>query len=174
MTKLLAITVPRPILFETACSRVALIEKCPFPAQTLLKTSQPNPLLPKPVSSGTPTYRFASRQVHFPAGQRLPETRLPFKVLQQNLRLYLQQAIKCISDKSRKQKKQTKPVLTRFLKNWKAEHFLTGNPFMSLFTIFHSGEFTVINPGWPPPGQCIWFPVCLLEIVNEDGAGWRL
>lgn len=25
---------------------------------------------------------------------------------------------------------------------------MTGNPFMSLFTIFHSREFTVIDPGW--------------------------
>lgn len=48
--------------------------------------------------------------------------------------------------RKKKWKKELKENLTLFLKNWKAEHFLTGNPFMSLLTIFHSEGCTVIDP----------------------------
>ena len=89
-------------------------------------------------------------------------------------RAYLRQAIKGISDKSRKQKKQTKPVLTRFLKNWKAEHFLTGNPFMSLFTIFHGGDFTVNRSRVAPTWSMHLVPDLPPGLVDEDRAGWRI
>lgn len=42
--------------------------------------------------------------------------------------------------------------LTLFLKNWKAEHFLTGNPFMSLLTIFLNWKHPVKDP---QTGTCL-------------------
>lgn len=83
------------------------------------------------------------------------------------------QAIKGISDKSRKQKKQTKPVLTCFLKleGWA---FLTGNPFMSLFTIFHSGEFTVSRSRVAPTWSMHLVPDLPPGLADEDRAGWRM
>lgn len=63
---------------------------------------------------------------------------------------------------------------TRFLKNWKAEHFLTGNPFMSLFTIFHSGEFTVNRSRVAPTWSMHLVPDLPPGLADEDRAGWRM
>lgn len=39
---------------------------------------------------------------------------------------------------------------------------------MSLFTIFHSRDFTAIDPGWHPPGYCICSRFTSPEMVNEE------
>lgn len=39
---------------------------------------------------------------------------------------------------------------------------------MSLFTIFHSRDFTATDPGWHPPGYCICSRFTSPEMVNEE------
>lgn len=127
-----------------------------MPTQILLTASRSSPLSPKQLFLGIPpdSPKFASRQVGFLQGWATK----PWASHRQ--------ATKGAAERSRTQKKGTRPALTRFLKNWKAEHFLAGNPFMSLFTIFHSGKFTVIDPGWHSLAR-------LVHLVPEFPPGGR-
>lgn len=74
------------------------------------------------------------------------------------------------NNNNKRWKKKLKENLTLFLKNWKAEHFLTGNPFMSLLTIFHSEGFVVIDPVWHLLSASVFSGSLQLMKKEQDGS----
>lgn len=142
---------------------MALVGKFRFPA---LKPSNQDisaqPLLPKQLCLGALTSNLhQDRSISLDHCDQTHMTSIQGFATKLGLTSGKQSRAFSVKEQKTKEANKTRPY--PFLKNWKAEHFLTGNPFMSLFTIFYSGSSRLTDPGWPPPGQCIWFPTCLLD-----------